>query len=162
MSYDIVWTWLFHFSAIQFTSPSNISAKTGCIQSWKTWKSHGIPLFFSRPGKVMEIESRFWKIHKKSCKLKGIPFAKRRCSFLSSSISIQRYVFVIRSNFGVFHIFLYCDWNLVSGSQRHNWRVLVVSTAARGSRYMSLPCHKVCKRSLILNFRSWRSHGKKY
>ena len=47
----------------------------GCIQSLKTWKSHGIPLFFSRPGKVMEIDSRFWKIHKKSWKLKGVvPF----------------------------------------------------------------------------------------
>ena len=35
-------------------------------------ESHGIPLFFSRPGKVMEIDSRFWKIHKKSWNLKGI------------------------------------------------------------------------------------------
>ena len=45
---------------------------TGYIQSWKTWKSHRIPFYFSRPGKVMEIESRFWKIHKRSWKLKGI------------------------------------------------------------------------------------------
>ena len=29
-------------------------------------------IIFSRPGKVMEIDSRFWKIHKKSWKLKGI------------------------------------------------------------------------------------------
>ena len=28
--------------------------------------------FISRPGKVMEIDSRFWKIHKKSWKLKCI------------------------------------------------------------------------------------------
>ena len=57
-----------------FSLTSNFSIKhlTGCIQSWKTWKSHGIPLFFSRPGKVMEIDSRFWKIHKKLWKLKGI------------------------------------------------------------------------------------------
>ena len=40
--------------------------------------SHGKPgkvmefHFFSRPGKVMEIDSRFWKIHKKSWKLKGL------------------------------------------------------------------------------------------
>ena len=45
---------------------------TGCIQSRKTWKSHVFPLFFSRPGKVMEIDSRFLKIHKKSLKLKDI------------------------------------------------------------------------------------------
>ena len=44
----------------------------GCIQSWNTWKSHGIPFSFSMPGKVMEIGSRFWKIHKKSWKLKDI------------------------------------------------------------------------------------------
>ena len=49
------------------------------------------------------------------------------CSFLSSSISIQRYIYVIRSNFGVFHIFLYCDWNLVCGSQRQNQREPVAS-----------------------------------
>ena len=36
----------------------------GCIQSWKTWKSHGIPFFISRPGKVMEIDSRFGKFIK--------------------------------------------------------------------------------------------------
>ena len=36
----------------------------GCIQSWKTWKSHGISFSFSRPGKVMEFDSRFWKNHK--------------------------------------------------------------------------------------------------
>ena len=63
----------------------------------KSWKSHGIP-FFSRPRKVMEIDSRFWKIHKKSWKLKGI-LAKWHCSCLSSGISIQGYVYVIRSNF---------------------------------------------------------------
>ena len=28
--------------------------------------------YFSRPGKVMEIDSRFWRIHKKLWKLKGI------------------------------------------------------------------------------------------
>ena len=34
----------------------------------KSWNS----IIFSRPGKVMEIDSRFWKTHKKSWKLKGI------------------------------------------------------------------------------------------
>ena len=40
--------------------------------------SHGKPRkimefhFFFRPGTVMEIDSRFWKIHKKSWKIKGI------------------------------------------------------------------------------------------
>ena len=108
-----------------------------------SWNS----ISFSRPGKVMEFDSRFWKIHKKSWKLKDILFAKRRCSFLSSSILIQGYVYVIRSNFGIYHIFLYCDWNLVSGSQRQN-------------RYMSLLCHEACKRSLILKLRSWKNLGK--
>ena len=60
------------------------------------------------------------------------PLVKWRCSFLSSSISIQGYVYVIRSNVGVFHIFLYCDWNLVPGSQRHNRRELVASAGAHG------------------------------
>ena len=81
--------------------------------------------FISKPGKIMEIDFRFWKIHKKE--IKRHPLMKRRCSFLSSSISIQGYVYVIRSNFGVFHIFLYCDWNLVRCSQKQNqWELLVV------------------------------------
>ena len=60
---------------------------------------------FFRPGKVMEIYSRFWKIHKKSWKLKGIFSQNGVFSFLSSRISIQGYVYVIRSNFVIFHIF---------------------------------------------------------
>ena len=79
----------------------------------------------------MEIDSKFWKIHKKSLEIKRHPLAKRHCSFLSSSISIQGYVYVIRSNFGVFHILLYCDWNLVHGSQRLNWREIVAPVVAR-------------------------------
>ena len=60
-------------------------------------------------------------------------YTKRCCSFLSSCISIQGYVYVIRSNFGVFHIFLYCDWNLVSGSQRKKkQRELVASGGGCG------------------------------
>ena len=46
-------------------------AQAGCVQSWKTWKSHGIFFSFFRPGKVMEFDSRFWKSHgnykKSSC-----------------------------------------------------------------------------------------------
>ena len=38
----------------------------------KSWKNHGIAFFFPGPGKVMKIDSRFWKINKKSWKLKGI------------------------------------------------------------------------------------------
>ena len=82
----------------------------------------------------MEIDSRFLKNNKKSWKLKRHPLAKWRCSFLSSSISIQGYVYVVRSNFGVFCIFLYCDWNLMRGSQRQNGWELVASAGARGLR----------------------------
>ena len=85
--------------------------------------------FFSRPGKVMEIESRFWKVHKRSLKLKGILSRNSGVPFFHP---VFQYKDTFRSNFGVFHIFLYCDWNLVSGSQRHNWRVLVVSMGACG------------------------------
>ena len=38
------------------SSYTKFNVYTECIQSWKTWKSHGIPLF-SRPGKVMEFHS---------------------------------------------------------------------------------------------------------
>ena len=103
---------------------------TGCIQSWKTWKTHEIPFFFSRHGKVMEIDSRFWKIHKKSWKLKGILFRNGIISFIQHFNTMIHYV--IRSNFGVFHIFLYCDWNLVHGSRRQNRWELVASVGAHG------------------------------
>ena len=49
---------------------------------WRMFKqgvsNHGKPgkvmefRFFSRPGEVIQIDSRFWKIHKKSWKLKDI------------------------------------------------------------------------------------------
>ena len=48
-------------------------------QVWQVISSDGKPgkvmafhYFFSRPEKVMEIDSRFWKIDKKSWKSKGI------------------------------------------------------------------------------------------
>ena len=46
---------------------------SGCIQSWKTWKSHGISFSFSRPGKVMEFDSKFWKFHKSHGNYKILP-----------------------------------------------------------------------------------------
>ena len=78
--------------------------------------------------------------------------AKRRCSFLSSSISIQGYFYVIRSNFGVFHIFLYCDSNLVVLKGKTGW--------SSWPWCMSLSCQKAYKRSWILKLWSWRNHGK--
>ena len=51
--------------------------QSGCIQSWKTWKSHRIS-FFSTPEKVMEIG--FGKL-KKVMEIKRHPLTKRRCSF---------------------------------------------------------------------------------
>ena len=64
------------------------------------------------------------------------------------------------NRFGVFHIFLYCDWNLVCGSQRQ--KLAGARGLSRISRppYMSLSCHEACKRSLILRFCSWRCPGK--
>ena len=36
------------------------------------------------------------------------------------------YLYVIGSSVVVFHIFLYCDWNLIHGSQKQNrWEILV-------------------------------------
>ena len=64
--------------------------------------------------------------------IKRHPFVKRRSSFLSSSISIQGYVYVVIPNVGVFYIFLYCDWNLLSGSQGQNRQELVASVGAHG------------------------------
>ena len=99
--------------------------------------SHG------KPGKVMEFHFLFpgleksWKLTSgfgkfiKVLEIKRLLFMKQHCSFLSSSISIQGYIYVIRLNFGVFHIFLYCDWNLVSGSQRQNRRELMALVGAR-------------------------------
>ena len=96
-----------------------------------------------KPEKVMEFHCLFpgleksWKLTTgfgkfiKVMEIKRHPLAKWCCSFLSSSISVQGYVYVIRSNFGVFHIFMYYDWNLVSGSQRQNRRELVDSVGAR-------------------------------
>ena len=60
VAYSSTTTWwiLFRFSTYE------VAMGTGCIQSWKTWKSHGILVFISRPGKVMEIDSRFGKFIK--------------------------------------------------------------------------------------------------
>ena len=86
----------------------------------------------------MEIDSRFWKIHKKSWKLKGILLRNSAVCFFHPAFQYKdMHVYVLRSNFGVFHIFLYCDWNLVRGSQRQNQRELVALV------------HEGCKRSLI-------------
>ena len=63
----------------------------------------------------------------KFMEIKNHPLAKRLCSFLSSSISVEGYIYVIRSNYCVFHIFQYCDWNLVRGSQRQNQRELIAT-----------------------------------
>ena len=93
----------------------NLEKSWNSIIFFQAWKSHGNRLqVFENSLKVMEIKRH--------------PFRKQSCLFLSSSISIQG----IRSNFGVFHIFLYCDWNLASGSQRQNRRELMASVEARG------------------------------
>ena len=68
-------------------------------------------------GKVMEFHFLFSGLEN-PWKLKGILL--QNGSFLSPSISILGYLYVSRSNFGVFHVFLYYDWNLVCGSQRQN------------------------------------------
>ena len=68
------------------------SVCTGCIQSWKTWKSHGILFSFSRPGKVMEFDSRFWKNHKshRNYKVTSCETARFSSSFKSCT-STQGY-----------------------------------------------------------------------
>ena len=89
--------------------------KAGCIQSWKTWKSHGIPLFFHRPGKVMEIDSRLWKIYKKLWKFKGILSQNSVVPFFHPAFQYNDMLYN-QIKFGVFHIFLYCYRNPVSCS----------------------------------------------
>ena len=124
-----------------FLSLATICTKNFCSEFHFIYKLQGVSSH-GKPGKVVEFNFLFpgleksWKLTPgfgkfiKVMEIKRHPFAKRHCSFLSSSISIQGYVFVIRSNFGVFHVFLYCDWNLVSGSQKQNWRKLVASAGA--------------------------------
>ena len=57
--------------------------------------SHGKPgkvmefQFFSRPGKVMEIDARFWKIHKKSWKLKVILSRKSVVNFFHTAFQYK-------------------------------------------------------------------------
>ena len=58
-----------------------------------------------------------------------------------------------RSNFGVFHIFLY--WNLVDGSLRQKIQIIQVLPVAS-----SLVASMHLSRSIILKFWSWRSHRK--
>ena len=106
----------------------------------------------------MEIDSRFWKIHKKSWKLKGILLRNGVVPFFHPTF---QYKDTLMSNFGVFHIiFLYCDWDLVSRSQRQNCRGPHGPGLSLSLQYLSLSCHEACKRSLILKLWSWGSHGK--
>ena len=102
-------------------SNANTVSLSGCIQSWKPWKSHGIPFFISCPGKVMEIDSRFWKIYKKSWKLKE---SSRNGAGPFFHQAFQC-IYIIRSNFGVVHILLYCVSGTLRDSQRQNWHELV-------------------------------------
>ena len=75
--------------------------------------SHG------KPGKVMEFHFCFPGLEKSWKLTPGFgKFIKSYGNFKRHPLSIQGYIYVIRSNFGVLHIFLYCDWNLVHGSQR--------------------------------------------
>ena len=97
------------------------------------------------------------EIHGKVMEIKRHPLAKRHFSFLLSSISIEGYVYVIRSNFGVFHSFLYCDWNLVHNSQIKTGGGYLYLLEC--SWYMSLSCHETLNGSLILKLWSWRSRG---
>ena len=86
-----------HLTLVVFSLKVLYIRNTGCIQSWKTWKSHGIPCFF--PG--LEISWKLTPAFGKFMKSHGIkrhPLAKQRCSFLSSIILIQGYIYVIRSN----------------------------------------------------------------
>ena len=114
----------------------------GCIQSWKTWKSYGI-LFFSRPGKVMGIDSRFWKIHKKSWKLKGVLSRNGVVPFFHPAFQYQ-------------DTFMQSDQILVSFTSSCTVTgtlcVVLKGKTGRSSwpQYMSLSCHEACKRSLIL------------
>ena len=68
----------------------------------KSWNS-----IFSRPGKVMEIDYRFWKIHKKSWKLKGILSRNSVVSYFHPAFNTGICLCSRISNFGVFHIFHY-------------------------------------------------------
>ena len=84
---------------------------TGCIHSWKTWKSHGVLFSFSRPGKVMEYDSRFWKIHKSHGNHKASSCESARFgSSFKSCTSSQEYWFVqreIKNRFNHFHHILF-------------------------------------------------------
>ena len=65
-----LWKWQREFLPVKGhqQGPSTSQGVSSHRKPGKVMKFH----FFSRPGKVMEIDSRFWKIHKKSWKLKGI------------------------------------------------------------------------------------------
>ena len=47
-----------------FSSNFSIKHVTGCIESWKTWKSHGIPLFFPGLEKSWKLTPGFGKFIK--------------------------------------------------------------------------------------------------
>ena len=74
----------------------------------------------------MEIDSRFWKIHKMSWKIEGILSRNSVVPFFHPAF---QYKDTLQ---GFFHIFLYCDWNLVSGSQRQNRQELLASAGVCG------------------------------
>ena len=114
----------------------------------KSWNS----IYFSRPEIVMEIDSRFGEIHKKSWELKGI---------------------LLRNNVPFFHpafqykdTFMYSDQILVSSisSCTVTGTLCVVLEGKTGRSSWpwckSLLCHESCKRFLSLKLCSWRSHGK--
>ena len=104
----------------------------------------------------MEIDSRFWKIHKKSWKLKGTLLRNGTVPFIQHFNT--RICYVIRSNFGVLHIFLYCDWNLVLGFQRQDPAgALCTRRELMASVHIS-SCHKACKKSMEVMEKSWKKY----
>ena len=107
---------LITLKAIKFSQPTYLSQ--GVSSHGKPGKAMEFHICFPGLEKSWKLTPGFGKFIKGHGNFKRHPLVKRRCSFFSSSISIQGYVYVIRSNFGVSHIFLYCDWNLVYGSQR--------------------------------------------
>ena len=123
---------------------SNCSCKVIHIQSWKTWKSHGIPFSFSRPGKVMEFDSRFWKIHKSHGNYKKSSCGTVRFGSCFKSCTLtQGYGYVQHENRSRFNLCHHILFNWLT-----NITVYGLSHTPFLPRYMSLSCHKSCKRSL--------------
>ena len=120
--------------------------------------NHGNPgkvleFHFSRPRKVMDNHSRLWKIQKKSWKLKGILLRNGVVAFFHPAFQYKE-------------TFMKGDQILVSSTSSCTvtGTSCVVLKGRKGlpswHRYMSLSCHKACKRSLILKLWSWRNHEK--